>query len=143
MVADFEEYGVRTQTDAFDRGATVEECPVAALDVFTDQGMRGDDLDTTVAVAKILRCPGGLPMAVVIDHEHVAAGFDIAGKDLIGRHDKKLFETWDGREHLSPERARVLRAIARPVRQVRPRSCCNDDHVRCQLSKQSATAASR
>ena len=38
MIADLEKHGVRTETDAFDRGPTVKECSVAALDVFTDQG---------------------------------------------------------------------------------------------------------
>src|ERR1700726_2297561 len=136
MVADLEEYGVRPQTNAFDRGATVEECSVAALDVFTDQAMGGNDLDTTVVLAEILRGPGGFPMPVVIDHQDVAAQLHLAGKDLIGRHHKILIETLDVREDLPPELPCAPGSVATQVGKVRLRSGGNDNHVRREFSKQ-------
>jgi hypothetical protein len=40
-------------------------------------------------------------VAVVIDHEHIAAGFHVP-KDLIGRHDKILIEAGMAGEYYLP-----------------------------------------
>jgi hypothetical protein len=92
--------------------------------------MRGDYLNAAAVVAEIFRRSGRLPVAVVIDHEHIAAGFHVARKDLIGRHDKILIEARDGRQYLSPELARVSRAVALLIWKIRLRSRCNNNHVR-------------
>jgi hypothetical protein len=62
-VADLEKHRVRTQMNTFDRGAAIEERPGTGLDVFADQGMRGNHLDPTAVIGEVLRRAGRLKVS--------------------------------------------------------------------------------
>src|ERR1700736_409083 len=102
-----------------DRGASIKKCACAAFDIFADRTMAGDDLDTTAAICKVLSRSGRFPVAIVVNHQHVAAGFHFSGKNLIGGHNKGLLKTGNRRKYLSAFRTRLLSIVCWPVWQVR------------------------